>query len=371
MVIVPLVDLKSQYDTIKFSIDNAIQTVINKSAFTSGEETDKLEKEFAVICGTRYAVSVASGTAAIHLALQSANKKIYTLDKMIVSPSTFTASVEPAVLLGIEPIFIDIDKDTYCLDPNKVEDKIKQKRDIRYIMVVHQYGHPADMDAFIDIGTRYNITIIEDCSHAHGAVYNKKNVGSFGKAGCFSFMPAKIIGGYGDAGIIVTDDDIVAERIRKLKSHGRSGKHIHNVVGYNFRMDNLQAAIIRCKLEYLSRWTDRRREIAKMYTEGFANLTNLITPFVDSKVSHVYYLYVVQVDNRDNVAENLKTKGIQTGLHYPIPLHMQNAYEEFTFRCESLPNSERLAVNCISLPIYPEMTNEQVNYVIDIIGKIM
>jgi len=319
---IPFVDLKAQYDSIKEEIDEAIQNVINNTSFIMGEELKKFEKEFASFCNTKYAIGVANGSDALILALKACG--IGEGDEVITVPHTFISTAEAISNVGGKVVFIDIEPKTYTMDVSKIEEKINKKT--KAIIPVHLYGQPADMDPIIELAKKYNLKVIEDAAQAHGAEYKGEKVGSIGDVACFSFYPGKNLGAYGDAGIVVTDNEEIAEKVKLLRNHGRiTKKYEHEIEGYSSRLDNLQAAILRIKLTYLNEWNDRRRNNAKKYNKLLSNIGGIITPYEADYAKHVYHLYVIRVvkEGRDKLREELKSKGIATGIHYPIPLHLQ------------------------------------------------
>ena len=359
-MLIPLVDLKAQYVRIKPDIDAAIQRVLDNTSFILGKEVADFESVFADYVGAKGAVGVASGTAALHLALLACG--VGSGDEVITVAHTFTATAEAIFHAGARPVFVDISPRTYTIDPNHVEDAITPRT--KTIVPVHLYGHPAEMDALSDIAQRHNLWLIEDAAQAHGAEYDGRRCGSIGHLACFSFYPGKNLGAYGDAGMVTGNDETLLLRVRKLRDHGRTGKYEHEEVGWGERLDALQAAILRAKLAYLEEWTEARWLHARHYDELLANL-NLVTPYVASNVRHVYHLYVIRVRRRDALVEHLRAKGVGAGIHYPTPLHRQPAYLKQGYVGVRLPVTEQVAAEVISLPMYPELTNKQIEYVVD------
>lgn len=352
---IPLVDLKAQYESIKDEIGEAIQRVLDSMQFILGEEVIRFEEEFAKFCNVKYCVGVNSGTDAIYLALRALS--IGEGDEVITVSHTFIGTVEPIGLVGAKPVFVDIDPDVYTIDVRKIEEVITVRT--KAIVPVHLYGYPADMEPIIQIAQKYGLEIIEDCAQAHGAEYEGKKVATIGDIGCFSFFPGKNLGAYGDGGAAVTNNEEVFKKVKMLRNHGRLKKYEHEFEGTNSRLDTLQAAILRVKLKHLEQWTERRIEKAKVYDELLKEVDEVIIPKVLPEAKHVYHLYVIRVKNRDKVQQRLKEKGIATGIHYPIPLHLQPAYKYLGYKEGDFPVTERLTREILSLPIYPELTKEQ------------
>jgi dTDP-4-amino-4,6-dideoxygalactose transaminase len=362
---IPLVDLKAQYATIKPEIDAAMQRVVNNTSFILGKEVAEFEKNFAAFCTAQYCVGTDSGTAALHLALIILG--IQPGDEVITTTHTFIATSEVISLIGAKPVLVDIDPRTYNIDPNKIEAAITPHT--RAVIPVHLYGQPAEMDAILDIAQRHNLRVIEDAAQAHGAEYRDKRAGTMGDVACFSFYPGKNLGAYGDAGALVTNDRALAEHARMLRDHGRSEKYAHKLVGYGYRLDALQAAILGAKLPHLDAWNARRREIADFYTELLPRYcgSDIVTPYVPSHIQPVYHIYCIRAENRDGLQKHLRARGIDTGIHYPIPLHVQPVYENLGYKAGDFPNAEKAASEILSLPMYPELTNEQAQQIVDAI----
>lgn len=356
---IPLCDLKAQYATIQMEIDDAIKSVLAKTNFIQGEEVRLLEREFAAFCDTQYGVAVASGTDALHLALLALG--VGPEDEVITAPHTFTATVEAVYHCGGKPVFVDIDPRTYNIDPERIEEKITPRTKV--IMPVHLYGQPADMDPILEVASRHGLPVLEDACQAHGAEYRGKRVGSLGAAACYSFYPGKNLGAYGDAGMIVTGDSQLAAWCAMMADHGRTEKYTHSHIGYGKRMDTLQAAILRAKLRHLEEWTTARRELVSSYNQMLAGLVE--TPYEPDWSKAVYHQYVIRVPHRDLVFHRMKEAGIGVGIHYPIPLHLQPAYVSLGYRQGDFPESEKAAASILSLPLYPEMTGEQQEYVVE------
>jgi dTDP-4-amino-4,6-dideoxygalactose transaminase len=351
---IPLVDLKAQYASIKPEIDEAIQRVIEHTGFIMGPEVKDFESDFAGYIGVAHAVSVASGTSALQLALLACG--IGPGDEVITTPHTFFATSEAISQVGAVPVFVDIQPDTYNLDPELIEAAITPRT--RAILPVHLYGQPADLRDINEIARRHGLSVIEDAAQAHGATHYGQRVGSIGDAACFSFFPSKNLGCYGDGGMVTTNDPQIAERVRALRDHGRVGKYEHREVGFGARLDALQAAILGAKLPHLEGWNALRRDAAGRYNRLLAG-SQVITPAARAYNCHVYYCYVVRTPARDGLLDSLSRQGIQAGIHYPIPLHLQPAYRDMGLGPGSYPASETAAAQVLSLPMYPEITAEQ------------
>ena len=352
---IPLVDLKAQYRSIRDEIDEAVRNVIETSSFTLGKEVEAFERDFATFCGVKYGVGVSSGTDALHLALRGLG--IGHGDEVITAPNTFIATAEAISMCGSKPVFVDIDEKTYNIDVSKIEEKINPRT--RAIIPVHLYGHPAKMDAIMEIATKHRLKVIEDACQAHGARFKGKPVGSFGEAGCFSFYPGKNLGAFGDGGMVVTNDAQLAEKISLLRSHGEKEKNHHLIRGFCNRLHSLQAAVLKVKLKHLSLWNARRRENATIFNQIFEG-SQVLTPITDGEVEHVYHLYVIRVKNRDLIQEKLASIGIGTGVHYPIPIHLQPAYSHLNYGPGDFPVAEKVTGEILSLPVFPELDTESV-----------
>ncbi len=361
---IPLVDLYAQYQAIKPEMDAAIQRVIDHSSFILGPEVKTFENNFASFCGAPYAVGTDSGTAALHLALLLLD--VGPGDEVITTTHTFIATAEVISLTGARPVLVDINPRTYNLDPARVEAAITPHTKV--VLPVHLYGQPAEMDALLDIARRHKLRVIEDAAQAHGATFRDKPVGTFGDIACFSFYPGKNLGAYGDGGMLVTGDAELAERARMLRNHGRRDKYEHLLVGYGYRLDALQAAILDVKLKHLKKWNEQRRAHADYYTRLLSNL-DVVTPFEPEHTCSVYHLYVIATPQRDALLQHLKTRGIEAGIHYPIPLHLQPVYHHLGYPEGAFPHAERAANQVLSLPMYPELTREQIEYVVEAVRE--
>ena len=357
---VPFVDLKRQYSSIKPEIDAAIQDVLDNTAFIMGENVKNFESNFAKFCGVKHAIGVSSGTSALHLALLGAGIK--PGDEVITVPNTFIATAEAISHAGAKPVFVDIDKETYTINVSKIKDKITEKT--KAVIPVHLYGQMVEMDDLMELAQDNNLKIIEDSAQAHGAEYKCRKAGTIANSGCFSFYPGKNLGAYGDAGMVTTNDDEIAENVKILRDHGRSDKYEHKIIGFNHRIDALQAAILNVKLKYLNGWTDARRKNAKLYNELLSNV-DVVTPVEKEYSKHVYHLYVIRTKKRDELQKYLKTHGIATGVHYPIPLHLQPAYSHLDYKEGDFTVTEEYSGEILSLPMFGELTEEEIEYVVE------
>lgn len=356
---VPFLDLKAQYKTIKVEIDAAIQEVINRTAFAGGSFVQKFEEEFAAYCQCKYAVGVSSGTCALWLSLLGRN--IGKNDEVITVPNTFIATVEAISLCGAKPVLVDIDEATYNLNPALLESAITSKT--KAIIPVHLFGQMANMDAIMEIARKNNLLIIEDACQAHGAEYKGKKAGSFGEAGCYSFYPGKNLGAYGEAGAVVTNNEELAIKLRILRDHGQTKKYYHDMIGWNARMDGLQAAVLSVKLKYLDSWNQARKSHAKMYSQLLQNTDSIITPFEADYCEHVYHVYAIRSGERDSLMEHLNQRGISCGIHYPITIPQSAAYKTMITEQNCFPIAESCSRSILSLPMYAELTEQQIEYV--------
>jgi dTDP-4-amino-4,6-dideoxygalactose transaminase len=356
---IDFVDLKAQYAAIGPEVDQAIHRVIASADFILGNEVDLFEQEFAAYCGVNHAVGVDSGMSALELAL-----RVHDLgegDEVITVSHTFSATAFAISATGARPVFVEVDDRTYNMNPDLIEAAITSRT--KAILPVHLYGQPADIDEISRLARKHNLLLIEDACQAHGASYAGKRVGSFDDAAAFSFYPGKNLGAYGDGGMIVTNDAKVAEKLRILRNCGQKEKYKHVIVGFNRRLDNLQAAVLRVKLPHLDAWNEARRNAARLYNDFLKDDPRIVTPAEGENRTHVYHLYVIQHPNRDGLMANLREHGISAGLHYPTPVHLQPCYEFLNVPRGSLPITESLASRVISLPMYPELTREQIEFV--------
>jgi len=360
---VPLVDLVQQYHRCKDEIDKAVQDVMEKGQFILGENVEKLEQEVAAFCGVKHGIGVACGSDALHLALVACG--IGPGDEVITTPFTFFATAGAIDRAGATPVFADIDPDTFNISPHQIDQKINDRT--RAIIPVHLYGHPADMQPIMSTANRYGLRVIEDSAQALGATYRGQQVCSFGDLACISFFPTKNLGAYGDGGMVVTDDDELAERIRILRVHGSRRKYYHQMRGYNSRLDELQAAILRVKFKHLVEWTEARVQTARTYSRMLSDLPGLVTPCVRDDAYHVYHQYTVRSDRRDELRAHLKKSGIGTGVYYPLSLHLQKVFSSLGYAEGDYPESERATREVLSLPMFPELSEEQVVEVVEAI----
>jgi len=360
---VPFVDLKAQYLSIKSEIDKAIQEVFDQSGFSGGHFAEAFEEKFAKAHQTKHCVACSSGTAALHLVLMALD--IGPGDEVIVPTNTFFATAEAISLCHAKPIFVDCDPHYYNIDPNKTEKAITKKT--KAIIAVHLYGQPAQIDELRTLASGFNIRLIEDCAQAHLALYKGQPVGNFGIAGCFSFYPSKNLGAYGEGGAVVTNDGEIWERTSALRNHGSKQKYYHKYIGHNYRMDGFQGAVLNVKLKYLEDWTHKRRRIANSYRKYLSEIEEVIVPEEAPMARHVYHLFVVRVPQRELLVNHLASMQVSTGIHYPVPCHLQNPYVQESRKGINLNVSEQYSGQILSLPIFPELTDEEVQYVAECI----
>ncbi len=414
---IPLVDLKAQYNSIKGEIDHAIAQVIERSQFILGPEVKAFEEEIAAYLGVKYAVGVASGTDALNLALLACGIK--PGDEVITTPFTFIATTETITQCGAIPIFVDIDPKTCNIDPQKLEELLERKfshqSPVKAILPIHLYGQAADMAPVLELAQKYNLKVIEDCAQALGAVYYSRQsesqtpdsrlqtqgselrtqnselgcrVGSLGDAGCLSFFPSKVLGAYGDGGMVVTNNPEVAEKVAILRNHGCKEKYYHLVPGFNSRLDSLQAAILRVKLKHLDAWIDQRRQKASLYARLLEPIDGIEPPYEATYSHHIFNYYTIRLTNynnvgetlvsshptqrarsRDKLREHLSSQGIATAIYYPLSLHLQQVYKSLGYQPGDFPESEKAQEEVLSLPIYPELTTEQIEMIAKAIRK--
>ena len=387
---ISLIDLKRQYQTIKEEADKKVLEILSSAQYIMGENVKEFEKEISEYLGVKHSISVGNGTDALIIALKALG--IGEGDEVITTPYTFFATAESISIVGATPVFVDVDIDTYNIDPEKIEEKITDKT--KAIMPVHIFGQPCDMDSINKIAKKYNLKVIEDACQAIGAEYKGKMIGGISDIACFSFFPTKNLGCAGDGGMIVTNDDKLANICRALRTHGsgadghKAYNIIHNIeedtaedkgndntvynplkyynylIGQNSRLDEIQAAILRIKLRELDKWNNKRRENAIFYNEQLKD-TKLVTPFEDKDVKHVYHLYIIQSENRAELVDHLKYNGIATGIYYPVPLHLQKAYKNLGYKEGDLPNAEYLSHRTFAIPVFPELTDEEKKYIVE------
>jgi dTDP-4-amino-4,6-dideoxygalactose transaminase len=362
---IPMLDLGAQYRTIAQEIKNAIDQVLESQHFILGPQVTALENEVAKYCGRRFGVGVASGTDALIVALRAMG--VGPGDEVIVPSFSFIATADSVSLLGATPVFVDIYPDTFCIDPAQLEKKITSKT--KAIIPVHLYGQAADMDPILEIARKHNLKIVEDDAQAIGASYKGKKTAGMGDIGCISFFPSKNLGAYGDGGMIVTDSEEVARNLKSLRAHGATKKYFSTVQGWNSRLDEIQAAILRVKLRYLDSWGQGRRSRADLYDKFLRGVPKVVTPKRSSWGDHVFHQYTVRVPKRDAVQKFLQERGVASTVYYPVPMHLQPIYDSLGYKRGDLPQCESAAEECLSLPIYPELTDEQVEYAASMLAE--
>lgn len=354
----PLVDLKAQHSVIAAEVEAAVGRVMANADFILGADVAAFEEEFATYCGVKHAVGLDSGMSALELGMRAMG--IGPGDEVITPAGSFIASSSAISFTGATPVWVDVDAGTYNIDPGLIEAAITERT--KAVMVVHLYGQPADMDAVFDVATSHGLPVIEDACQSHGARYKGRWTGSMGAFGAFSFYPSKNLGAYGDAGALTTNDSDLADRVRMMRNYGQRAKYEHVYLAWNRRLDTMQAAVLRVKLPHLDVWNESRRRIALLYGELLADC-GVGLPHSSPDVEHVHHLYVIQVDDRDRLQADLAGRGIGTGIHYPLPIHLQEAYRGAGFEPGSFPVSEAAAKRVLSLPMYPEMTELDVRRV--------
>lgn len=382
---VPFLDLKVQFKSIENQVLPMVKEAMENAAFIGGPQVNGFEAEFAAFCDSEHCAGVNSGTDAIRFALMAAG--VGPGDEVITVPHTFIATTEAISQVGAKPVFVDIDPKTYNMDPNKLEDYLTKRprgsststqhpasslrQQPKAVIPVHIYGQPADMDAILEIAGRHNLVVIEDACQAHGALYKGKKAGSMGLAGAFSFYPGKNLGAYGEGGAVVTRSEDMANKIRMIRDHGQAKKYYHDMEGYNGRLDAIQAGVLRIKLRRLAEWNNARRRNAALYDELLKAVPGVTIPFQADYATSVYHLYVILVDDRDSLQKYLGDKGVGTGLHYPVPLHLQKAYASNGYKKGDFPVTESVASRLLSLPMFPELKKEQIEYVADCVKQFM
>lgn len=359
---IPLVDLHAQYTAIRADIDRAIQNIIDTSSFVMGPAVRQFEGAFAAFCGVTQCVGVSNGTAALELALRAL--QIGPGAEVITASHTFIATAEAISNVGAKPVFVEIDPVTYTITPAAVTAAITPAT--RALLPVHIYGQPADMTGLNALAKQHGLAVIEDAAQAHGATWQGQRAGSLADIACFSFYPGKNLGAYGDAGAVTTNNDALAETVRLLRNHGRRSKYVHDLVGANERIDTLQAAILAAKLPYLQEWTARRQALAARYSAQLADAA-VVLPTIAPAATSAWHLYVIRTPQRDQLLQFLKEQGVEGGIHYPVPLHLQPAYADLGYRRGDLPVTEAVADTCLSLPLYPEMTTAQQDHIVELI----
>jgi len=364
---IPILDLTKQYEEIRPEVEKEVLNVLSSGKYILADNVKKLEKSFADYCGASRALGVASGTDALHLALRALD--IGPGDEVITVAFTFIATAEAISYVGATPVFVDINPETFNLDINELEKKITPKT--KAILPVHLYGQPVDMDPIIEVAKKHNLFIVEDCAQSIGATYKGKQTGSLGDIGCFSFFPTKNLGAFGDGGMVTTNSDYLADRIIALRNHGSHVRYYHTEVGLNSRLDEIQAAILNVKFPRIDRWNSMRREAAYFYNELFEEYSDIITPVEILDIECVYHQYTLKVPQRDKVHEILKENGVMTMIYYPVPAHLQEAYKSLGMRQGSLPYTEEMTGQVLSLPIFPEITREQQKKVAEELIKVI
>ncbi len=361
---IPFLSLKEQYESIKTETLETVAKVFGDVSFSAGKYVDEFEKNFSTVCGVDNVAGVSNGTSAIHLCMLALGIK--EGDEVIVPANTFIASAWGACHVNATPVFVDCDSRTWNIDAAKMEEKITAKT--KAVVGVHLYGQPFDVDVVKAITEKHKLFLVEDCAQAHMAKYKGKFAGSFGDIAAFSFYPGKNLGAYGEAGAVVSENKELIDKVRILINQGSEKKYYHSVIGYNMRMDAVQAAILNLKLKYLPAWTKRRQEIAKMYQRGITN-PQITMQFQPENSESAYHLFVVTTPERARLIEYLNANGIQPGIHYPVPIHLQKAFDFLNYKKGNFPNAEYLSEHCLSLPMYPELTDDEVNYVIQKVNE--
>jgi len=382
---IPFLDLKTQFREIEHEVLPMVKEAMENAAFIGGPQVSGFETEFAAFCDSKYGVGVNSGTDALRFALMAAG--VGSGDEVITVPHTFIATTEAISQVGAKPVFVDIDPKTYNMDPNKLESYLNKrfkenasglqppasslKPRPKAVIPVHIYGQPADMDPILEISKKKSLVVIEDACQAHGSLYKGKKAGSMGLVGCFSFYPGKNLGAYGEGGAVVTQSEDIANKIRMIRDHGQAKKYYHDMEGYNGRLDAIQAGVLRIKLRRLPAWNEARRRNAQYYNELLSMIKGVTVPKEADGCRHVYHLYVILVDDRDGLQKYLNEKGVGTGLHYPVPLHLQKAYAYKGYKEGDFPVTESVAKRLLSLPMFPELTKAQIEYVAQTIKEFM
>jgi len=356
---VPFLDLKAQYKNIKDEIHSAISEVMEKTAFAGGPFVAKFEKEFASFCNCKHAIGVGNGTDALWLSLIALG--VGPGDEVITVPNTFIATAEAITYCGAQPVFVDVDEKTYNMNPSLLEAAITPRT--KAIIPVHLFGQPSDMDSIMAIAKARGLFVVEDACQAHGAEYKGRKAGSMGNTGCFSFYPGKNLGAYGEAGAVVTNDDTLAEKMRTFRDHGQAKKYYHRMIGWNARMDGIQGAVLSVKMKYIAEWNESRRKHAQDYNTLLSPLSDVVKPYVADNSKHVYHIYAIRIKQRDQIMTKLAEKGVSCGIHYPVPIHLQDAYSFLGLGQGSFPVAEKSASEFLSLPMYAELTSDQITYV--------
>jgi dTDP-4-amino-4,6-dideoxygalactose transaminase len=360
-VTIKFVDLRAQYNSIRGEVDAAIQGVLDRCDFINGADVAGFEEEFAALCGATHAIGLNSGTDALSIALRALG--VGPGDEVITPTHTFVATAEAISAVGARPVLVDINPDTYTVDPMAVSDAVTERTKV--VIPVHLYGQPADLDPILEICAERGIRVLEDACQAHGARYKGRPVGSIGDVAAYSFYPGKNLGAYGDGGALTTNDDVLAERIRLLRDHGSATKYEHLIPGFCSRLDTLQAAVLRVKLRHLDGWTAQRRRAAETYRRALSDIDGVTVPYEPGWAHSVYHLYVVRVPDRDTVQRALKAAGVESGIHYPKPIHLQRAYADLGYAPGAFPHAERTCSEILSLPMFAELTDTDIHAVAD------
>ena len=362
MEAVPYLDLRAQYGTLRSEVLSALQEICESTSFAQGPATSEFEAKFAAYCGVDHCVSLNSGTSALHLALRCLD--VGPMDEVVTVSMTFIATAWAISYVGATPVFVDIDPVRRTLNPDKLEAAITSRT--KAIIPVHLYGMPAEMDRIMAIAERHGLPVIEDAAQAHGARYRGRRVGQFGQIACFSFYPSKNLGAYGEGGALITNDASIAHRARSLRDHAQSQRYLHDEIGYNYRMDSFQGAVLSIKLKHLDQWNTARIDRARLYAELLKDSSYKLPAHV-SDSECVWHCYVIETPERDRVRSALRDVGIQTAIHYPVPIHLQKAYAHLDYRSGDLPVTEALCEHCLSLPIYPELSKEKMSRVASVL----
>lgn len=358
---IPFLDLTRQYELMKNEIDETLQRVAASGHYIGGEEIQKLEEEIARYCGTGFGVSLSSGTDALLASLMAVG--VGEGDEVITSPFTFISTAEVVSLLRARPVFVDIEQDTFNLDPDLVESRITERT--KCIIPVHLFGHMADMHALLDIAHRHGLKVVEDAAQAIGSSFDGKKAGSLGDTGCFSFFPSKNLGAFGDGGLVITDDQELSKRIGIIKDHGSTRRYHHSMLGFNGRLDAIQAAVLRVKLRYLDEWTEKRRRNASYYGERLGKYVKV--PFCREGYFHVFHQYSILTEQRDRLTEYLSSRGVPTAIYYPIPLHLQEVFRGLDYGKGDFPVAETVSEKILSLPVFPELEDNEKEYIVNAI----
>lgn len=356
---IPFIDFKKLHEPVRAEIDSEIKNVIDNNAFILGKTVTDFENDFAKAHDVKHCVGVSSGTDANHLALWVLGIKAG--DEVIMPANTFIATAWGATLCGATPVFVDCEPDSYNLDPKKIEEKITPNT--KAIVAVHLYGQPADLDAIREIADKHNLILLEDAAQAHIAEYKDKKIGGQSIAASFSFYPGKNLGAFGEGGAVTTNDDEIAAKVKMLRDHGSNKKYYHEMYGHNYRMEGIQGAVLGVKLKMLKEWTDKRRAAAKKYNDLLKDIKEIELPKEMSYANHVYHLFVIQTKKRDELQKFLIDNDIASGLHYPVPLHLQKCFDHLNYKKGDFPVTEKLADQCLSLPMFPDLSDEQIEFV--------